>query len=176
MMLVGCVRPMNRALLFVAAVLCGCQLVPPDAPQRSLPPINAKPYLSLDASGVQVYRCDLGADHVAGWQLVRPSAKLTNAQGVSVLHGAGPSWMAQDGSKVTAKVIASAPSPAAGNIAWLQLVASNDGQPGLLSRTTYIERVNTRGGVANPAACVASKAGQMLEVPYTATYVFYSSK
>ena len=176
MTLGGFVRPTNRILLLLALGLCGCQLVPLSEPSPSLPKIEAKDYLSLEASGVQIYRCELGADHVAHWQFVQPSAKLTNAQGISVMHGAGPSWTAQDGSRVTGRVVASSPSLGAGNIAWLQLVVSNDGPPGLLSQTTYIERVHTRGGVANPAACEASQAGQTLDVPYTATYVFYSTK
>lgn len=164
----------NGRFLLVVLGLCGCQSVSPQIPQSSLPQIDANAYLSLEASGVQIYRCDLGADHSPHWQFVQPSAKLSNAQGVFVQHGAGPSWVAEDGSRVTGKVVASRPS--AGNIDWLQIVAHNDGPPGLLSQTSYIERVNTKGGVANPEMCVAASVGQTVKVPYTATYVFYRSR
>jgi hypothetical protein len=168
------IHPASACLLLLVLGLCGCQSVPSQMPQPALPQIDAKAYLSLEASGVQIYRCDQGADHTPHWQLIQPSAKLTNAQGVSVQHGAGPSWVAEDGSRVTGKVLVSRPST--GNIDWLQLVAHNDGPPGLLSQTTYIERVNTKGGAANPAMCNATNVGQTVKVPYTATYVFYRGR
>jgi hypothetical protein len=40
--------------------------------------------------------------------------------------------------------------------------------------TTYIQRIETTGGLAPPAAdCNATTSGTVTEVPYTADYVFW---
>jgi hypothetical protein len=41
----------------------------------------------------------------------------------------------------------------------------------LLSKTTFIQRVNTAGGVAPTTAC--TEAGAIAFVPYTTDYIFY---
>ncbi len=47
---------------------------------------------------------------------------------------------------------------------------------GKLARTTFIQRVNTAGGVA-PAGCAASTdVGKKALVPYTTDYIFYREK
>jgi hypothetical protein len=45
-----------------------------------------------------------------------------------------------------------------------------------LVHTTHIQRINTTSGVAPPAAaCDASTAGTVTDVPYTADYVFFKA-
>ena len=40
--------------------------------------------------------------------------------------------------------------------------------------TTFIQRIHTAGGLTPPAAdCNAATAGKVVEVPYTAEYVFW---
>jgi hypothetical protein len=40
--------------------------------------------------------------------------------------------------------------------------------------TTYVQRIETTGGLAPPAAdCSAATAGAVTEVPYTADYYFW---
>jgi hypothetical protein len=39
----------------------------------------------------------------------------------------------------------------------------------------YIQRVNTRGGVAPGSACAASNVGAMQVVKYQADYIFYKA-
>ena len=68
--------------------------------------------------------------------------------------------------------------PVAGTIPWLLLkVTSHAAGPGggdRLGGTTFIQRINTTGGVAPAAStCDATTAGQVAEVPYTADYVFW---
>ena len=42
---------------------------------------------------------------------------------------------------------------------------------------TFIQRVNTTGGVAPAAAtCNAASAGKVAEIPYTADYHFWKAK
>ena len=65
-----------------------------------------------------------------------------------------------------------------GAIAWLLLdvVGAADGPDGAgtLTKTTFIQRVNTTGGLAPSAGCGApTDLGNQAFVPYTADYVFY---
>ena len=46
---------------------------------------------------------------------------------------------------------------------------------GMLKDVTYIQRVNTKGGVAPAEACNASIKGTKKTVPYAADYVFYKA-
>jgi hypothetical protein len=68
---------------------------------------------------------------------------------------------------------------AEGAIAWLKVtrVGAQDGPRGgdTLSDTTFIQRLNTSGGVA-PSDCTSSAdVGKQAFVPYTADYFFYSA-
>ena len=45
------------------------------------------------------------------------------------------------------------------------------------SGTTFIQRVNTSGGLAPPTGCTApADIGHQAFVPYTADYVFYAKR
>ena len=68
--------------------------------------------------------------------------------------------------------------PNAGSIACLLLesIGSEEGPTGgsLLSKTTFIQRLNTKGGSAPTTGCsTASDVGNQALVPYTADYVFF---
>lgn len=97
-------------------------------------------------------------------------------------HQYCPAWRsAQDGSAVWGSRVASVAAgsgpdcPNAGAIACLLVrsVATRPGpQPlGLFARTSYIQRLRTRGGAAPGGACTV---GQRALVPYGATYNFYA--
>ena len=85
-----------------------------------------------------------------------------------------PLWQSSiDSSIVWAKQVDfSDVDPAA--IPWLVLQAAGDqkGPSGgsILSQTTFIQRVNTTGGLKPSTACTV---GERQFVPYTADYVFY---
>jgi len=60
-------------------------------------------------------------------------------------------------------------------IDWLRLSATST-TPGRLGRTTYIQRINTAGGLAPAAADgAAATAGTTREVPHTPDYVFWKA-
>jgi hypothetical protein len=80
-----------------------------------------------------------------------------------------------DTSSVWAKAVASSSDFAgAGAIPWLllQVVGAEKGPGGGsgISETTYIQRVNTAGGVAPTTSCSVEMRAF---VPYSADYVFY---
>jgi hypothetical protein len=69
---------------------------------------------------------------------------------------------------------------APGAIPWLLLVevGTQDGPTGgdKLSKTTFIQRLNTSGGVAPSTGCsLSTDVGKKAFIPYTADYFFYKS-
>jgi hypothetical protein len=89
----------------------------------------------------------------------------------------------QDTSTVWAMAIASYSTPgfnARGDIPWLllQVVGAQDGPTSghTLTVTTFIQRLNTSGGVAPSTGCAsAADVGKRAFVPYTADYFFYKA-
>jgi len=119
------------------------------------------------ARGTQIYRWN------GTWVFVAPSAMLfadANYNGQVGIHYAGPTWESNSGSKVVAtRVIGCSPDATA--IPWLKLQTVSTNGPGIFSSVTYIQRVNTTGGLAPTAP--GSSIGEAVEVPYTAEYYFY---
>jgi hypothetical protein len=162
------------------AVAQGAQAGPaaPAVPSDIAVPEGHKPFLVGHATGVQIYDC-LAVAGGHSWRLAAPRATLTNDHGKPLAeHYGGPTWEARDGSTVVAKRDGGVNvDPTA--IDWLRLAtdstsAGADGDR--LTSTTYIQRINTVGGLAPAAAdCDADAAGERREVPYTADYVFFKA-
>jgi FtsP/CotA-like multicopper oxidase with cupredoxin domain len=137
-----------------------------------------KVFLVVDAVGVQIYACRATASGFA-WTFVAPRADLYGRNGKLVgTHYAGPTWEARDGSTVVAQRV-NGVTPDATAIPWLLLstVSTTSGSDGdRLTRTTFIQRIDTVGGLAPAAAgCSAATVGAVAEVPYTAVYVFWKA-
>ena len=120
------------------------------------------------ALGVQIYRWN-----GTSWDFAAPSARLfadPEYHGEVGIHYAGPTWESNGGGKVIASRLEScAPDPTA--IAWLLLQAVSTEGPGIFDRVTYIQRVNTAGGLPPTAPGPYIRAEE--EMPYTAEYYFY---
>ena len=120
------------------------------------------------ALGVQIYRWN-----GTSWVFVAPAARLfadAEYHGEVGIHYAGPTWESHSGGKVIASRLEScAPDPTA--IPWLLLQKVSTEGPGIFDRVTYIQRVNTSGGLAptDPGHFV----GEQVEVPYAAQYYSY---
>lgn len=140
------------------------------------PPANEQLLLQVHAQGDQIYTCKSDAAQFT-WTLKAPDAQLFDKDGKPFgKHFAGPSWEANDGSRVTGKAVAIVPSTDADSIPWLLInILSHDGK-GLLSRATTIQRINTKGGKAPASGCDASHVGQVVPVSYSADYLFYAPK
>lgn len=133
---------------------------------------------SLRGIGKQVYDCTGNA-----FTFREPVAGLVTSRGIpAAIHGKGPFWANFDGSHVngsgTAPGAGSAPSPdPTKNIPWLKLVGTPDPdnkiQTGVFSNVAFIQRTDTRGGVAPAGPCTAPKT---VAVDYTANYVFWAHK
>jgi len=107
------------------------------------------------------------------WAFVAPVATLYSGDKRSVgRYYAGPTWEAADGSKVTGKQVAV--SPAAPGSIPMQLVKADPAMgSGAMTGVTYIQRLNTKGGVAPSMACDTASKGKRQQVAYEADYVFY---
>jgi hypothetical protein len=164
------------ALLAVASVILSLSAGGQQLPPQIQAPANEKLLLQVHANGDQVYTCKEGVTQFA-WTLKAPDAQLFDKDGKPFgKHFAGPSWEASDGSRVTGKAVANAPSPDADSIPWLLVnIVGHEGS-GVLSRATSIQRINTKGGKAPASGCDAGHAGQDIRVPYSADYLFYAPK
>jgi hypothetical protein len=144
---------------------------PPTVPADIQVEAGNKVFALGHATGVQIYACNGTA-----WTFVAPRANLFDDHGrFRISHFAGPTWQHLDGSSVVGELVN--PAPVEGAIPWLLLSAKSTSRGAFgnrLAKTTYIQRINTRGGLA-PAAetCNAATAGTQAEVPYTADYFFW---
>jgi hypothetical protein len=148
----------------------------PDVPTAIAVPAGHTMAMRQVGAGDLTYECRAKAgtmDHE--WVFAGPSAVLydTDRKVVGKYYG-GPTWESSDGSKVTGKQLAV--SPGATGAIPLQLVQANPATgSGSMNGVTYIQRVNTQGGVAPSAACGASNVGTKQTVKYQADYVFYKA-
>jgi hypothetical protein len=136
---------------------------PGDVPAALQVPDGDYRHVVLPARGVQVYTCVSGA-----WSLLEPAATLFDGSRAVALHTRGPEWVSTvDGSAVTGTVLASVPQKTA--IAELLLKATANRGMGIFGKVAYIQRLDTKGGLAPAGTC---SSGRQIAVPYTATYVF----
>ena len=138
-------------------------------------PAGQKLMMSTTGVGEITYECrekkDMAGAHE--WAFVAPVATLYSGDRKAVgKYYAGPTWEANDGSKVTGKQLAV--SPAAPGSIPLQLVKTDPAMgAGAMTGVSYIQRLNTKGGVAPAMACDAMSKGKRQQVAYEADYVFY---
>jgi hypothetical protein len=151
----------------------------PEVPAALQAPVGNKVSFHAYAVGVQIYVATVSPADPAQfvWTFKAPEAILfapadhcDDAPDVVGIHYAGPTWESVSGSKVVgARVAGATVDPTA--IPWLLLQAASTEGHGIFKRTTYIQRVNTTGGLAPAAAPTA--AGLEARVPYTADYYFF---
>jgi hypothetical protein len=172
-----CIRGLACATLLAAAsAALSFPAAAQDVPQQLQPPANEQLLLQVHAKGDQIYVCKGDAGQFS-WTLRAPEAQLFDKDGKPFgRHFAGPSWEANDGSRVVGKAVANSPSPGGDSIPWLLVtIVSHDGS-GALSRVTSVQRLNTKGGKVPASGCDASHAGQEFRAPYSADYRFYAPK
>jgi hypothetical protein len=172
-------------------------VTPPAVPAAIEVPTGNTAFLQGHAVGTQGYICQPSGASFA-WTFVKPQATLFDANNEQIIThflSANPdesgmpraSWQhSQDTSHVWGNKIASADHTsdptivAADAIPWflLQVVGKKPGPTGgdTLTASTYIQRLNTSGGVAPATGCAQSTdVGNKALVPYTADYFFYKA-
>jgi hypothetical protein len=123
----------------------------------------------MHAEGAQIYECKADAGGKLVWQFREPIATLLVNGKTIGRHYAGPSWTLVDGSHVMGRMAGRAPAATAKDIPLLKLAVTERGEGGTLAGVTTIQRLNTKGGVAE-GPC--DTAGALLSVPYSADYAF----
>ena len=145
----------------------------PQVPAKIAVEAGHRPFIVGHAKGVQIYRCTAPGT----WSPVAPRANVYDDNGKLIMtHGAGPHWQARDGSRVVASRVDGVTVDTSA-IQWLLLkkasaTAGPDGDK--LMATTFIQRVNTVGGLAPAAAtCTTETVGNLAETYYETDYVFW---
>jgi len=159
--------------------LMAAEIPPPQVPENLKAPETEVVLLKALGKGKQIYACKAKADNAAQfeWVLARPDADLLDAQGTKIgTHYAGPTWEATDGSKVIGQVQQRANAPEPNAVAWLLLKAKETQGAGALSHVSYIQRVNTAGGMPPAGGCDKDHAGAEASIDYHADYYFYGPR
>jgi len=132
-------------------------------------PVGSTLALHAFGIGVQIYHWN-----GSSWGAATPAATIyadAGGEGAVASHFAGPTWQSNSGGSVVGTV-ASRCTPDVASIAWLGLTAVPNG-PGIFSKVTFIQRLNTVGG--NAPSTDGSVVGQEARIPYTADYLFYQA-
>jgi hypothetical protein len=166
---------MKRATIAFAATLFATSAIAHDL---AVPAGHSLAMTALGA-GDLTYECKARPNMADAWEWVfaGPNAVLydkASNKPIGKYYG-GPTWEADDGSKVTGKQLAVSPSPNAASIP-LQLVqAAPSMGTGAMSGITYIQRMNTKGGIAPADTCGAANVGMKKTVKYEADYLFFKA-
>ena len=177
----------------------GEDVTPPPVPGNIQVEAGNRAFLVGHATGTQNYVCLPSATGFA-WSLFTPQATLFNGHHKQLItHFFSPNpfesgtpiratWEhSRDTSTVWGAVVPNGSSTdaafvAPGAIPWLlvQVVGRTEGsdlRPGVLTPTTFIQRLNTSGGSAPATGCAAATdVGKRAFVPYTADYFFYTAE
>ncbi len=186
--------------LFAIGALAASLPQPARADEITVPPVPGdiqvlepnEVFLVGHAVGSQNYVCQPAGSGFA-WTLFTPEATLFSEDlGQLITHFNSPNpaenslvrptWQhSKDTSAVWAKVAAASTDSrfvARGAIAWVKLEKAGvlEGPTGgdVLTKTTFVQRLNTAGGVAPSTGCASfDDVGKRAFVPYTADYFFY---
>lgn len=176
------VRPWGYAAC-AAVALAGCAshgpAPPADVPAALQVPAGRSLTATLHATGVQIYECRARSKDPTQfhWVFQAPAAELADRSRKEVAHHyAGPTWEADDGSKVVGELVAHVRGPDPHAVQWLLLKAVSNAGKGMFAKTQFIQRLHTIGGETPSAECDSSRAGQRTRVPYSADYYFYSGR
>ena len=167
---------------------------PPLVPSDLVVSSDHRPYLIAHAIGTQNYVCAPKGEGFA-WKPYGPQATLFDDNGRQLTTHflspnpdeggkARPTWQhSRDTSAVWANPVEDSTDPMyvePGAIAWLKLeiVGRTRGVEGRrLADTTWIQRINTVGGIAPETGCsAATQLGERALVPYETDYVFYKAR
>jgi Protein of unknown function (DUF3455) len=182
----------SAPVTFAQDATMSTDMTPPPVPTALEVPAGNHVFRVGHAVGTQNYVC-VSSDNGVKFVLFTPQATLFNDnQAQTETHYFSPNpfeagtiratWQdSADTSTVWGAARQTSTDPnfvAPDAIAWvlLQGVGAQNGPSGegVLSRTSYIQRLNTAGGVAPSTGCgSASDIGQQAFVPYTADYFFY---
>ncbi|MCR2747476.1 DUF3455 domain-containing protein [Limnobacter parvus] len=134
--------------------------------------------LEASAEGKITYECSKEKDPLTTykWVMAGPKAVLKNSDGKEIGDYSGPParWASKDGSFVTGSQVAVSRNGGK-NIPYQLVKADVSGGMGIMTTVSYVQRVNTQGGVAPSKKCTADNAGDKVDVDYKADYKFWKA-
>ncbi|MDD5274736.1 MAG: DUF3455 domain-containing protein [Methylovulum sp.] len=143
-------------------------------PEQIKVPDGHTAFLTVHAKGDQIYQCTVNQGSYL-WQIQAPDARLFDNQGQIVgKHFKGPVWEYKEGSRVQGKIMAKADMAPSSAITWLLVKVVGHKGDSPFAKTSFINRINTQGGLPPVSGCDANHLGGERRVAYTADYVFYS--
>ena len=158
-------------------------VIPPPVPANIQVPAGNEAFLLGRGVGTQNYECQPAASvGQVAWTLFTPEATLFSDQREQLTtHFNSPNPFEFSTTRDTSTVWARATAFATVNpdaIAWVLLQAAGvQAGPtggGTLAATTFVQRLNTVGGLAPMTGCdIPTDVGHKAFVPYTADYFFY---
>jgi hypothetical protein len=174
--LLGLLALLSATLVAGAAVPAGAGGRPPAVPEAIRVPAGQEVVLDVIGKGAQIYDCKPSATDPTelAWTFREPAAVLYGHGRRPVgIHFRGPTFESFDGSNVVGTLQASVPAPHPGAVPWLLLRAVSSQGDGVLAQVDYVQRLETRGGVAPAGTCDPAEDATVA-VPYRARYVFYA--
>ncbi len=167
------VNAMIKKILILWVMSQGAAYAEVSIPEQIKVPAGYSPVLTVHAKGDQIYQCSLNKGEYA-WETQAPDAKLFDAQGKIVgNHTAGPLWEYKEGSRVVGRVVKKIDMAPGSAIDWLLVEVVSHKGDGLFSNVSFINRINTHGGLPPSSGCDANHLGGEKRIAYTADYVFY---
>jgi hypothetical protein len=167
----------------------------PNVPSGIAVPSGVTLLAGFRGSGNQIYTCVAnpsdGGDAATGGTYANTATATLYGDNctAAVTHTftstpGSPRWLYNaDGSAVVGARVNAVPAPTSGDagdagpsaIAWLLLRAASNSGEGYFTNVTYIQRVDTVGGVGPSGSCdPTADSGTVIMVPYSATYYFYT--
>ena len=152
---VGCKAPTS------SAQVPPTELTLPKVPKAIAVPPGNHVILRLYAEGTQTYSCYLDGGSPV-WSGGVPTATLYTDESKHHpvgTHSKGPTWVwSQDQSAFVGDkhYVASVTAPSGVAIPWLRIPKRSASSTGKLSSISYVQRVDTAGGIANPSLCIPS--------------------
>jgi hypothetical protein len=194
MPVVSVITAIALAFSVAAPQAAQAQVNQPSIPTELQVPAGNRFFLKGRGVGTQNYIC-LPTSTGFAWTFTGPQATLFDSDGRQITthflspnpteNGtARPAWQSsRDSSTVWGMSMVSVNNPAVvapGAIPWLLVKIVGTQTPnernGRLSNTTFIQRLNTTGGVAPSTGCgVSTDVGKRSFVPYTTDYLFYQA-
>ncbi len=170
--------------------VAGVSHTAPTVPSAIAPPAGVTLVGGYHASGSQIYTCTASAGDAGTGTWVNTAVADVYGDNCSVFakhsytSGPAPTWMSTaDGSAVVGSRVAAVAAPGGSDagdagptaITWVLLKAASNSGEGVFTNVTYVNRVDTAGGVGPSGACDPTMdSGKVVNVPYTATYYFYT--
>ena len=150
----GCAGTVDDAQPEAASAALSSRALP-EIPAALAVPAGNRLAFTLHAEGTQNYACQAPATGAA-WVFQAPDADLfwKNGRLAGSHYGGGPTWEALDGSTVHGMKLAGATVDTTA-IPWLLLSAASHTGNGLMSEVTFIQRLETAGGLAPATGCDA---------------------